>query len=135
MGNKLIGYIFSAADITTRKNVELELEHQIKFLQTLIDSMPIAVYYKDENFRIIGCNKVFEDIMEMSKDEMIGKTSEAIYFDKSSVEVSISTDEQIKNNLSTTAYERKSSSEKVCREALFFINRLIKILKVISAVL
>ncbi len=120
MGNKLIGYIFSAADITTRKNVELELEHQIKFLQTLIDSMPIAVYYKDENFRIIGCNKVFEDIMEMSKDEMIGKTSEAIYFDKSSVEVSISTDEQIKNNLSTTAYEREVKFRKSVPRSLIF---------------
>lgn len=106
VGHKLIGYIFSAVDITTRKNAELELEHQIRFLQTLVDSMPIAVYYKDEHFRIIGCNKAFEDIMEMPKDEMIGKTSEYVYFDKVSAEVSMNTDEQIRKNISTISYER-----------------------------
>ncbi|MCL2390910.1 MAG: PAS domain S-box protein, partial [Endomicrobia bacterium] len=102
---KLIGYIFSAIDITYRKNIETEIEQQIKFLQTLIDSMPIAVFYKDSFMHIIGCNKAFEEISGFSKDEVIGKKSEDIYFDMEAAKMSKKTDEEIVENMSAISYE------------------------------
>ena len=106
VGNKLIGYIFSGADITNTKEFEIELEQQIKFLQMLIDSMPIAVFYKDSEMHLIGCNKAFENIMEKTKDDMIGKISMDVYFDKKAAEESMKTDDIIKENLSSVSYER-----------------------------
>lgn len=103
LGNKLIGYIFSGADITATKEVERELEQQIKFLQMLIDSMPIAVYYKDSEMHLIGCNKAFEDIMENSKDFMIGK--KAVYFDRKADMESQRTDKIVAASLSSITYE------------------------------
>jgi PAS domain S-box-containing protein len=106
IGNKLIGYIFSGADITTAKDAEVELAHQIKFLQMLIDSMPTAVYYKDSDMHLIGCNKTFEDIMEHPKDFIIGKLDEHIYFDKAAGEESTRTDAVTAGNLSSITYEK-----------------------------
>ncbi len=106
VGKKLIGYILSGVDITATKKVETELEQQLKFLQTLIDSMPIAVYYKNKDMHLIGCNKAFEDIMEKTKDEMIGKTSKIIYFDKDAAEYSTKTDIRVAREMSSTSYER-----------------------------
>jgi PAS domain S-box-containing protein len=106
LGNKLIGYIFSGADITTAKDAEVELAHQIKFLQMLIDSMPTAVYYKDSDMHLIGCNKAFEDIMEHPKDFIIGKLDEHIYFDKTAGEESALTDAVAAKKLSSITYEK-----------------------------
>jgi len=105
--NKLIGYIFSGADISATKKVETELEQQIKFLQILIDSMPIAVFYKDSSMTTIGCNKAFEDMTERAKDDLVGKTSEDnMYYDKESVNVFLSMDAMIQNNMASASYER-----------------------------
>lgn len=106
VGSKLIGYIFSGADITVTKETETELAQQIKFLQMLIDGMPIAVYYKDGEMHIIGCNKAFEAIMEHSKDFMIGKKNDNIYFDKEAGEESKRTDEIVASEMSSVTYER-----------------------------
>ncbi|MCL1971919.1 MAG: ATP-binding protein [Endomicrobia bacterium] len=104
--NKLIGYIFSGVDITATKEFETELGQQIKFLQMLIDSMPIAVYYKDSEMRLIGCNRAYEDIMEHSKNFMIGRLAKEIYFDGEAEKESERTDKIATENLSSITYEK-----------------------------
>ena len=61
-------------DITERKKVEDTLKEQSDFLQTLIDTMPNLVFYKDRAGRYTGCNKAFEDFTGRSRHELIGKT-------------------------------------------------------------
>lgn len=45
-----------------------------QFLQTLMDSIPVPIFYKDKDGKYIGCNKAFEDFLGMQKGEIIGKT-------------------------------------------------------------
>jgi PAS domain S-box-containing protein len=108
----LIGYIFSGVDISNAKRVEVALEQQLQFLQTLIDNIPVAIYYKDVNMHLMGCNKVFEKIMEHPKVDMIGVTSEDMYFDKHAKNISIKTDLHLSKTMSSISYETSLASQK-----------------------
>lgn len=45
-----------------------------QFLQTLMDSIPAPIFYKDTDGKYSGCNKAFENFLGMKKEEIIGKT-------------------------------------------------------------
>lgn len=64
----------SLLDITQLKNNEKAVKEQYHFLQHLIDTIPYPIFYKDVNFTYVGCNKIFEETMGLSKDEIVGKT-------------------------------------------------------------
>jgi PAS domain S-box-containing protein len=53
------------------------LQEQNIFLQTLIEAIPMPVYYKDAEGRYTGCNKRFEKFTGKSRVEFIGKTVHA----------------------------------------------------------
>lgn len=45
-----------------------------QFLQTLMDSIPVPIFYKNRDGKYIGCNKAFEEFLGMQKEKIIGKT-------------------------------------------------------------
>ena len=47
---------------------------QQSFLNTLIETIPIPVFYKDISKRYLGCNKAFEHLLQQPRSEIIGKT-------------------------------------------------------------
>ncbi len=51
----------------------IELKKISSFLQTLIDSIPNPIYYKDENGAYLGCNLAFSKFFNLSKSDVIGK--------------------------------------------------------------
>ena len=61
------------------KRVEDANENQIRFQQTLLNTMPSPVFYKDASCRYLGCNKAFEAFVGFSRDELIGKTPHEIW--------------------------------------------------------
>jgi PAS domain S-box-containing protein len=54
------------------------LDHHVQFLQQLIDTIPSPVYYKDGDFRYMGCNKTFESYIGLSRNAIIGKTEDDV---------------------------------------------------------
>ena len=50
-------------DVTARKRMEQALREQKDFLQTLMDSIPNPVFYKNTEGVYLGCNKAFEDYL------------------------------------------------------------------------
>ncbi|NJD91748.1 MAG: PAS domain S-box protein [Geobacter sp.] len=46
---------------------------QLAFLQTLIDTIPNPIYYKDVQGRYLGCNSAFESATGAKRSEVIGK--------------------------------------------------------------
>jgi PAS domain S-box-containing protein len=60
-------------DITERKQAEKKLHDQNRFLQILIDAIPISVFYKGIDGIYAGCNKAFAQFLGLSKEEIIGK--------------------------------------------------------------
>lgn len=63
-----------AQDITESKKSEKETKDMVEFLQTLTDTMPSSIFYKDTNGIYLGCNKEYADFVGLSKDEIIGKS-------------------------------------------------------------
>lgn len=62
------------SDITIRKNAESLIKESFEFLQTVVDAIPIPVFYKDRNAVYLGCNEAFSKLFGFSKTEIIGST-------------------------------------------------------------
>lgn len=50
------------------------LESQLRFMETLLGTIPLAVFYKDTEGRYLGCNEEFTKITGVTKDDIVGKT-------------------------------------------------------------
>ncbi len=61
-------------DVTERKQWEKKLQDQLQFLQTLMETIPMPVFYKDARGVYQGCNRAFEQFMGFSKEQVVGKT-------------------------------------------------------------
>src|SRR3972149_6411548 len=61
-------------EILEQREVGETLKDREQFLQALMDSIPVPVFYKDKDGKYIGCNKAFEGFLGMQKGEIIGKT-------------------------------------------------------------
>ncbi|MBK5275097.1 MAG: PAS domain S-box protein [Desulfuromonadales bacterium] len=66
--------IISFLDITRHKELDVSLQSQLTFLQTLIDTIPNPIFYKDRGGRYIGCNVAFENYLGRKRGEVVGKT-------------------------------------------------------------
>lgn len=78
---KFAGLVGVSRDITERKKAEdvlretgATLERQLRFTETLLRTIPVAVFYKDAEGRYLGCNEEFTKIMGVSPREIAGKT-------------------------------------------------------------
>jgi two-component system, cell cycle sensor histidine kinase and response regulator CckA len=61
-------------DITDRVRLESALEESASFLNTLLEAMPVPVFYKDVVGRYTGVNRAFEAFFGKTRDELVGKT-------------------------------------------------------------
>jgi diguanylate cyclase (GGDEF)-like protein/PAS domain S-box-containing protein len=79
--------IVAVYDITDRKQAEERLRDSQKFLDAIIESVPAAIIVKDvpagatdaEACHYSLVNRTFEELFEVSRDQMIGKTIRDIY--------------------------------------------------------
>lgn len=64
-----------ASDITDRKNVEKELRESRKMLRTVLDNIPVRVFWKGVDLKYLGCNRAFaEDTGLNSISNVVGKS-------------------------------------------------------------
>ncbi len=78
LGNEI--YILGIVrDITELKNAQKQLQENIHFLTTLLETIPLPVVYKDKNRRFLGCNTEFEQLIGRKREELMGKTVFDIY--------------------------------------------------------
>ena len=61
-------------DIDAHKRLEERVAAQVQFQQVLIDTIPIPVFYKDERGRYLGMNVAFEQVFDVSREDLLGKT-------------------------------------------------------------
>ncbi len=69
-----VGFIAVVTDITERKMAEGKEREQAAFVQTILDSVPAPIFYKDSAGRYLGCNTAFEHYLGRPRTEIIGKT-------------------------------------------------------------
>ncbi len=61
-------------DITARKTAETALQDQLALHQTVIDTIPNAIFHRDTEGRHLGCNQAFADMAGRPRDAIIGAT-------------------------------------------------------------
>ena len=67
-------YVAAKVDITQRKAAEADIAKSRNLLSTIIDSVPVRIFWKDRDLRYIGCNTLFAlDAGMMSPKEVVGK--------------------------------------------------------------
>ncbi len=60
-------------DITERKRAEESQKEASAFINTLLNAIPIPIFYKDTDGRFRGFNKSFEEFFGKTSQELIGK--------------------------------------------------------------
>ena len=62
-------------DITKLKETEKALKESIQFIDNVLHTIPVRVFWKDKNLRYLGCNKPFAmDAGFNNPEDIIGKT-------------------------------------------------------------
>jgi len=61
-------------EIRERKQTEKSLQEHLNFVNTLMDTIPHPIYYKNKSFHFEGCNAAFEFVMGVDSEKIIGKT-------------------------------------------------------------
>jgi PAS domain S-box-containing protein len=83
---KPVGRFGVGRDMTERKKAadalqasQQKINSQLLFLEALLSAMPIPVFYKDADFRYLGCNEAYAEYMGIGEDELKGKTAYDIW--------------------------------------------------------
>jgi PAS domain S-box-containing protein len=67
------GLITVISDITHRKNAEKALLDNLQFMNTMIDTIPNPVFYKDAEGSFLGCNVAYAKTLGLSKEHILGR--------------------------------------------------------------
>jgi len=72
--NEIDNFVLIIRDISESKKTEIKLAREHELLQTLMDSIPDSVYFKNEENKFIMVNKAKAIHSNVKPEEMIGKT-------------------------------------------------------------
>lgn len=61
-----------SVDITKRLQAQQIVEQQAGFLTTLLESIPLPIFYKDRELKYTGCNEAFCGFLGKDREEIIG---------------------------------------------------------------
>lgn len=75
LDGKIERAVGTARNITTWKSMQLALENQLNFVNTLLDGLVSPVFYKDAELVYRHCNKAFEEYLGKSRKDIINKTT------------------------------------------------------------
>jgi PAS domain S-box-containing protein len=68
-------YIAIRTDISKSKEIEAQLEDQLRFVEVLLEATPTALYLKDRQGRFIRVNRAFEDLLGVERSQWVGRSS------------------------------------------------------------
>ena len=72
---KTLSFLADAAwNIIEQKRMEETLQKNEQSLKTLLETIPIPVFYKDREGRYLGVNRAFEKLLGKSSEQMVGKS-------------------------------------------------------------
>ena len=72
---RIVGAVICFRNITERRKAEEAIRKSEAFLNMLLETIPIPVFYKDREGRYLGFNKAFETFFGKSKEQLIGRSA------------------------------------------------------------
>ncbi len=71
--DRILGLTTIISDITHRKRAEKALLDNLTFMNTLIDTIPNPVFYKDSEGLFLGCNVAYARALGLAKEKILGR--------------------------------------------------------------
>ncbi len=93
-----------AQDITTRKQVEIELWEQRNFFQQVVNTVPNPIFVKDQQGKFLIANEAVSDIYALSINQILGKTHTELGFDHEQGEEYLQNNQQVEIQGATQSY-------------------------------
>ncbi|MCE1246370.1 MAG: PAS domain S-box protein [Firmicutes bacterium] len=75
-----LGLIITGVDVTKLNSIEIELQEKEDILNRVMDTSPVGIVIFDEHQKIRFANKRTEQILDLKKEELIGRTYESLDF-------------------------------------------------------
>jgi PAS domain S-box-containing protein len=113
-------------DVTERQTAQQalteradEIERQRQFLETLLDTIPNPVFYKDASGRYLGCNTAFTEFLGKDREAIVGKHVHEVS-PADLAEKCAETDGELLQGLATQTYEwRVKAADGAARQVIF----------------
>jgi PAS domain S-box-containing protein len=70
----ITSYIAIGRDVTAQKAAVFRAGESSRFLGTMIDTLPMPIFFKDTGGRYLGCNQSFEEYIGLKRDSLIGRS-------------------------------------------------------------
>ncbi len=75
LANQTEGTVQVCIDISELKNIEKQLKRESTLLETIINAVPISIFWKDRESKYLGCNKIFANELNLaSQKDIVGKS-------------------------------------------------------------
>jgi PAS domain S-box-containing protein len=71
---KMVSVFGFMQDVTERQREEDELRNREAFLKTLLEAIPLPIFYSDSRGRYMGFNEAFEMFIGIPRDQLIGRS-------------------------------------------------------------
>jgi len=75
---RIVGAVAAYHDVTDRQHAFDTLRHQLEFQQTVIDSLPLALFYLDRAGVLIGANTAFEKLIGKGRSQLLGYPADEV---------------------------------------------------------
>jgi PAS domain S-box-containing protein len=109
---KIIFYEGIVIDISEKKKAEIALWESNNMLSLVIDNIPIRIFWKDKNFRYLGCNKLLlKDAGLKSSNDIIGKTDFEVAWKKYAPRFRKEDEKIVENIIPELNYEQNFSTD------------------------
>jgi PAS domain S-box-containing protein len=72
-GGRITGISTIARDISQEKEAQAALLEQVHLVRELLDRIPAPVFFKNAGGIYLGCNRAFEELSGLSRDQIIGR--------------------------------------------------------------
>ena len=96
-------------DITERRRAEIDLSESQQMLQSVLNTIPVRVYWKNKELKYIGGNKAFlEDTGLKSLDELVGKDDFNLSWSKYAESYRKDDSKVIKSGIAKLNYEEQT---------------------------
>lgn len=92
--------------IKENEHARKKIDYQMSFIQTLIDSIPVPIFYKDSKLRFVGANIAMLNSIGLSQEEISGKRTEDL-LSKKDAEFIEKIEKEVLASGEIKTYERK----------------------------
>lgn len=99
------GRVAIRRDVSPRKRIEEALRRELAFEQTLIDALPLPVFFKGRDGRYLGCNTKFAEALGLPMDKIVGRTLYEVMPPEKAEEYARADQEILANPTSVQSYE------------------------------